>query len=250
MNSLGNGLATFTKSKIPVSRLQVGRDRVVNQRVDTVHLEVLAKCVAPLAANHEQVIDRLRPLCSIGQDYIRIGQLLHIQCRHAPPPLVPFIQVGEFYAQNGCLNLVEPAVKSPHLVVVLFPRAVISKDSHSVSQFTVVRGYCATVAERPEVFPWIETPAGDVRQAADALSLIASTVSLRCVIQNPQLVLACNLENWVHICGLSVKVNRDDGPGAVGSGGLKLAWVHVVGITTLTPWPSANTCGQARSWFA
>src|SRR5579871_3399923 len=95
-------------------------------------------------------------------------------------------------------------------MLVFLLRSPIAEHAHASGKAGIFRDYHAAFAIRAQVLARIKAEAAHVTQPAHSLSLICRAMSLRSIFNHPEVVLARNFENWVHVRGLAVEVYGKD----------------------------------------
>ena len=73
----------------------------------------------------------------------------------------------------------------------------------------------APIANGSEIFCGIEAEAPRIAQSSQTFSLIASTRTLGAIFHQPQIILAGELQNGIHISRSAVQMHYQHGPGAL-----------------------------------
>src|SRR2546428_9204117 len=115
---------------------------------------------------------------------------------------VPGGQVQKLDAQECGLQTVESGVDTLDDVVVLRPFTVVAQPTGSLDDDGIVRRDHAAVAIRAEVFARVEAEAGELAEGAAWESLVKSSVRLRRVLHNFEVVTCCEFEWRLHLGGL------------------------------------------------
>ena len=126
--------------------------------------------------------------------------------------------MAELDAQDGGLEGVEPGVEADFLVVVLGFHAVDAQAFQDMGQGLVGGGHHAAVAEAAQVLRRVEAEGRGVAQGAGGAALVAGAYGLGRVFEDDQAAVPGQCQDGVHVGGLAVEVDRDDGAGAGGDG--------------------------------
>ena len=111
-------------------RLQVERDRIVDERPDPPLLERRGQGVASRVAHHEEVVDRACVGLLLGQDEAGTVQRREVERRRCSAACrVQRSRCGELDAQDRGLQLVEPAVEPDDLVAVAVALAAVAQPA-------------------------------------------------------------------------------------------------------------------------
>jgi hypothetical protein len=110
----------------------------------------------------------------------------------------------QFRRQDRRLHAVEPAVDALDLVQVFDQPAMARQHGHVLGKLRVAGDDGARVAHRAEILARIERIGRSNAEAADLLAFIARQVRLRAILHHPELGLARDRHDRIHIRGLSV----------------------------------------------
>ena len=78
--------------------------------------------------------------------------------------VIVVIQVGEFGCEYGCLYLIDAAVVSAVSEYVFFFLSIVAQGAYCSSQFIVVGGDAASIAQCTKVLSWIEAVSGGMAE--------------------------------------------------------------------------------------
>src|SRR6266850_2595137 len=123
-DSVGKLLRNWKRASRPnaicVSAREMRRDGIMNQCSYATFCEPLLKRVAMQGFDDVKVPNRIGPVRNERKNQImRLRQSFLVAFRNGLPSLVPFVELLEFDAKEGRLQLVEPRVVPFHIVVVL-----------------------------------------------------------------------------------------------------------------------------------
>src|SRR5437762_2880265 len=136
--------------------------------------------------------------------------------RQSAPRFIPLREVAELYREPSCLNRIKPPIVTFDLVIILFRLAVVTDHLHPSRKAFVIGRNRTALATGTKVFPGIETESGRQAEgpsffpAAALLREVLSAVGLAGVFDNDQIILLGKTQNWVHVCCLSVQMDRHD----------------------------------------
>src|ERR1700722_14099659 len=99
-------------------------------------------------------------------------------------------------------------------MMVFHSAAVPPQHLYAFEDLGVVGYDHSAVAEAAQVLAGKETQTAGVAKRADLLSFIGGTDRLGAVFDDVQAVPPSDHHDWVHIAGLAVEVDRQDGLGA------------------------------------
>src|SRR5687767_1016529 len=146
------------------------------------------------------------------QNQIRFNQQRVVQRRDSSPSLIIGVEKPQLYSQNSCLQLVQSRVPTAHVAHVAFGPSVLTQTTHLIGEFSIVCSHCTRIANRAEIFCRIKTEAGEIAPRADAFFTIRCAVSLSAVFNDSDPMSRRYRKDRPEIGGLTVEVNRDDGP--------------------------------------
>src|ERR1039458_2154681 len=125
--------------------------------------------------------------------------------------------MSQLHTQDSSLDCIETSVVSLDIVVILLGLAMIAQHLSGVGNARIIGGDCPPFATGSQVLPRVKTECSGTayRTSFEPPTVLSrkvfSAVSLACVFNDDQAILLCQIENWVHIHHLPIKVNRDDG---------------------------------------
>lgn len=154
-----------------IALLQVGRDGVVDEGLDASLLKVLLQAVAFFAKDGEEVICVVFGGYMAGKTYEWVVYTFIIEFGNCCSMVIVVIQVGEFDGEHGCLYLIDAAVVSAVSEYVFFFRAIVAQGAYYSSQFIVVGGDTASIAQCTKVLSWIEAVSGGMAERTGMLKL-------------------------------------------------------------------------------
>ena len=149
-----------------IALLQVGRDGVVDEGLDASLLKVLLQAVAFFAKDGEEVICVVFGGYMAGKTYEWVVYTFIIEFGNCCSMVIVVIQVGEFDGEHGCLYLIDAAVVSAVSEYVFFFRSIVAQGAYYSSQFIVVGGDAASIAQCTKVLSWIEAVSGGMAERA------------------------------------------------------------------------------------
>ena len=147
-----------------------------------------------------------------------------------PSRLVPRLEVAQLHPQHARLEGVESAVEAWHEVVIFLALSVVSEHANRVRQTRVVGHDHSAVAVCAQILGRVKAKRGHVAQGSNRSTLVARAVSLARILDDAQVIVACNLENWIHVSRLTVQVNGDDCPGSGGNCPLNTRYVERIRV--------------------
>src|SRR5207249_3438497 len=92
-----------------------------------------------------------------------------------------------------------------------FVRSVIAQFANVIGQIGVIRCDGAGITKCSQVFSGVKTERGGVPQRPSEAGLICGALGLRGVFNYLQPMFVSDLQDWIHVRWLPVKVNRNDG---------------------------------------
>src|SRR5687768_16821537 len=101
--------------------------------------------------NHKQMPYRLSGRNGLGQEELRVGELVQITGSYTPPPIIPLVKHRKLGTQKSGLKLVEPGIISDPFMPILLDRTIVAKRTDGVGEFVVVGGDGASVTERSKI---------------------------------------------------------------------------------------------------
>src|SRR5713226_4081109 len=212
--------------KMTVGFLQVKRNRIMNTSSNSRFGQILLKSFALPYANHIQVIDRPRRIRTERRHYTVHGcESLVITVGNFWAVSIPFGQMAKFGGEKTGLQGIEAAVVAFDLVIILLGLAVIAKNAHGLSHGLVVSGYGTSFSARAKILSGIKAERGSVAHTSRffpcvcRLGEVLSAVRLASIFDNNEFVFASESKYRIHISGLAIDMDRNDG----GHGRLQLA---------------------------
>src|SRR5438270_8646875 len=130
--------------------------------------------------------------------------------------IIPIVQMAELYMENSGLNGIESSVVAFDFVVVLARLPMVAQHANSGCDVLIMRCDRACLAAGPKILARIKAESSCF---ADGSRLLPALVFLRKVpramglariLDHQQIVFVGQCEQWIHICHVPVKVNRDD----------------------------------------
>src|SRR6266436_3664735 len=115
------------------------------------------------------------------------------------------------------LESIEAAVITFDLVVILLGLTVVAKYAHGLSHGLVVSGYGTCFSARAKILSRIKAECGCVAHASRffprvcGLGKVLSPMRLASILDNDEIIFASESKNWIHISGLAINMNRNDG---------------------------------------
>lgn len=183
----------------------------MDPRFDPMGSEEFAQFVASFDAYHELVIDMLGVIPGDTEFEWKSRQSLTIAASCFSPGFIRTRKARKLRAKHSRLDRVEATVPPHDLVAIFLTLAVVAKGTHIARQFFVVRSHRAAIAKCSEVLRGVETEPGRGSHAPAGPALIGRAVGLGGIFEDRQSVPLRHGENLVHLGGLPVKMNGDDG---------------------------------------
>src|SRR5580704_3532733 len=124
--------------------------------------------------------------------------------------------MAKFHGQNSCLKRIETAVVPLYIVVILFRLSVVAQHAHFPSHFLAVGCRSTGFTTSPQILSRIKaecrgmTHRSSRTPAVFLLGKILGSVSLAGVFHNDQVIPTRDFKDWIHICGLSVQMHRNN----------------------------------------
>jgi hypothetical protein len=141
---------------------------------------------------------------------------------------VPFVEVLQLGAEHSGLQVVQAAVVA-HAVAGSLIGPVVAQLADFAVHILVVGNHRAAIAKTAEVLLGDEAGADGVAQFADSEAVSASADPLRIVFHDQQIVAVGDLAEGLHVGGLAIEMNRDQGLGAGRDGGFHLRRIEAIG---------------------
>ena len=137
--------------------------------------------------------------------------------------------MGQFHPEDGCLELIQPAVEAHLLVEVAFSAAVVPQRDETPGQVFPGGEDHAPVAIGVEVFGGKEAEAGQVAQASYLPVFQGGTEGLGGVFHQGQVSGPGQLFQFLHGGWEAEEMNRNNGPGSGRHGVFHLVGIQVEG---------------------
>src|SRR3569833_4051008 len=118
------------------------------------------------------------------------GKRVAVGCSDRDTALRPRVEVPQFHVENGGLHSIETRVSSLEFMVVLGFPSVVRDHEAALGQGSVAHQDRAGAAIGAEVFPRIETEAGDVADGADSGTVAFCAMGLGAILDNAKTELA------------------------------------------------------------
>lgn len=176
-----------------VALLTMRRYGVMDLRLYAIVAKILLECITLLAKNGEDMPDGVRDIT--GKDDARVLHLIYIYRGYFPAAQVVGIEMPQFHAEHGGLQLVDARVAPLIVVYIFLMTAVIAQGTDDVCKLVVAGGDGSCIAEGPEVLARIETVASGIAETSRLSPLEATAVSLSIVLDELQPVLSAEVAN-------------------------------------------------------
>ena len=132
-----------------VALLMVGWNRVVDECLDALFLQVLLQAVAFCTKDGEGVVDVLCIVQQPGHADERMVQVLVIVVGYLLTMAVVIVQMAQLYIEDSSLDFVQTTVAALVFEDVFTRRTIIGNGSYAVGQLLVVGGDGSGIAQRP-----------------------------------------------------------------------------------------------------
>ena len=132
-----------------VALLAVGWNRVVDECLYALFLQVLLQAVAFCTEDGEDVVDVLCIVQQPGHADERMVQVLVIVVGYLLTMAVVIVQMAQLHIENGRLDFVQAAVAALVFEDLFTRRTVIGNGSYAVGQLLVVGGDGSGIAQSP-----------------------------------------------------------------------------------------------------
>src|SRR5580704_7557922 len=128
------------------------RHGIMDPSLNSATAQIVPKLIAHNCLHNKKVINvqRSRQSCLEAQPFDSVQKRI-IALRMRSSPLVPFSEVRELHAQNGCLKCIEASVRTFVNVLIFFNLSIVPKPSNSRGEFFVIRGNQTAVSSSSEV---------------------------------------------------------------------------------------------------
>src|SRR6266513_1460004 len=123
------------------------------------------------------------------------------------------------------------AVKALPLISILLSGPVIAQQTDCGGDFGAIRCYRSAITESAEILAGVETPCDCITVSSDAFPSVTGSMCLGAVFKNLKTVTACNLQNRIQVCRLTVKVDRNNSFGARRNNAFDVDRIDVAGAT-------------------
>jgi len=201
--------------KICETLLSMQGHRVINFGTDAALPKMRLQCIAVGSADNKLVVNMApRQGCGQGDDFFESGTLegTKIETGVLLTCTTPVIEMPQLDDEYRCLQLVEAEITAHQLVVILGLHAMHADHGETGSKIRVVGDAHSGIAKGAQIFGREEAQATDVADAAGTTALgIARTDRLRRIFDDPQLELAGDGHQRIHINHLAVEMHGHDG---------------------------------------
>jgi hypothetical protein len=191
----------------------MNRNRVVDCRLDPASVEMCGESIPVTGTDYIEVVYVVSIHLFRGEDQICLFQALPIGPGHVSTLIIPCIEKWQLYPQYSRLHLVQAAVDTDTLMLVLHLLAIITEYSHFFCKIVVIRDNTTTVTNCTEVLGGIETEAPRILKASHPPAMVQSTVCLAGVFDNRDLIIGGQIPDGAEIRGMPIKVDGDYYPG-------------------------------------
>ena len=207
-------------AEIAVAFLEVERERVVDLGADSRRGEMCAECVAVRGADDELVVDVV--IFHAGAGPRLDGELqgaVEAELCECFPIIggacaacgAPFVEVREFYGEDGALDRINAEVAADPFVKVARLHAVVAQGADLRGEGVVGAGDHAGVAECAEVLGRVEGEPSGFANRARAAERMLRAECLRGVFEDGHAVLFSQRDDGRHVRATAVEVDGDDG---------------------------------------
>lgn len=154
----------FERIPLPIATLAVGRNRVMNLRLDAFFDEETLQFVAARAENGEDMIDAVT--FGANDAHKGIADFAFVAGGNLFSSLVIGIEVAQLDIEYGGLKLVDARVTALVVMHVFLVTAVVAQGTNDLSQLSNVGGDGTSITQCAEVLAWIEAVGGCVAKGA------------------------------------------------------------------------------------
>ena len=205
----GGAVGDRRRSRFPCGERRLARERhrVVDERLEARGAQVGLEAVARRGAYREQMIDVLGVGMRSPQP---IGERAVITRGKRAPPCDPLPETREPRAQNGGLQLVEPAVHACFGVMIAIDLSSVAKPPQPSRKRRVGGDDGAAVAERAEVLRRIEAERPRHADRANWPAACRRQMRLAAVLDDHQRVPLGEGRQCGHVGRLAVQVHRKE----------------------------------------
>ena len=174
----------------------------------------------------------LRRRCrNFGQNNFTVLDFVAITHRNFTTAFVPGFQLREFSQKQCGLHLVQARIDALKLVDILDFGAVISKRTDDTSNIGVVSHDHPCIAKRPQILGRIKAKCGcGAKRTGGTAIAKTSSMSLRTVFEQQQVMRIGELANLVHIAQASVQMHHEDAAGSCTEGFLNTLRINIATV--------------------
>ena len=225
-----------------ITLLLMGRNGIMDLRLDTIVCEVLLEFITTRAENGEDVVNAVaieRKAVSLGARgrfsgsdtacYYFVDDVSFIAGGYLLATLVVGIKMTQLDVEDGGLQFVDTRVATQIVVHVFLMTSVIAQGTNDISQFVIVSGHGTSIAQCTQVLAWIERVSGSMAKGASSfkvkvnsekfyLFLEHAAVGLCVVLDKFESMLPAYLPYPICIGTAAIEVDYHDGPRTLSNG--------------------------------
>lgn len=121
------------------------------------------------------------------------------------------VQISEFDSENRRLNGVEATVQADLFVPILLTGSVVSQLRHPLVHGRIVRQNSAAVSVTTQILGREEGQRADATDVPHGTFAVSGSYSLGSILYDRDAVTLCQLHDSIHVCRLTVEVDRNNG---------------------------------------
>ena len=196
----------------------MGGDRVVDAGADSIFLTQGTRESIPVLRDADRVL--VEDVGGAGC-HVRDGDPAQVGAEVGGVALAfggPGVNLGQLDATDGGVNVGHAVVEADDLVLVALLHPLVARQAHPPDEGGVAAGDHPSLAAG-HVLGRVEGEGGEGTEGADRPPVQARPVGLRGVLEEHEASLAGDRVEGVEGRGVTVEVNRHDGPGAGADGG-------------------------------
>ena len=120
------------------------------------------------------------------------------------------MQVRQLHRQNRSLQRVQPGVPAHDAVLVFGGASMLPQNTKTFHQIRIAGGNRSPVSIRSQVLPRIEAIACETAGSADCIAVDRSTVRLRTIFNDDQIVPRCQLLKRLQVHRSAIQMHRNN----------------------------------------